>query len=512
MLTEEIKTKSKHWDGFAKNYEEAVYSLTNFPEKVARIIETIRKINREEIRILIVGCGSATNLQQAILENFPQSQITACDFSEAMLRISEENFSHPNLSHQFGDTTNLGFDGEFDVVISTNSIIPPTRKMVREMYASIHQSLKPGGKLIAYLPSFEAANDFAAINPQITLDAKAKSMWDTNAWQCFHTRELILTELAAAGFREISTQQIVAESRKEIAELQRLYGENAEKCFYLHFTEAKKSTPKIEFPPNDKTKEAESSLKIRSLTSAEITSTEIELVTSLYKEVFDNLGHYLINPRSGEFFSPAQIFEENREFTLEELLHPPHKIDLETGEDLFFYHDFQKLRGIIEDKLKENAFLTLLGEVGFTFANINSLRKIFTAEGWENPFHYSESANNDYKRDWFSFLEEINKIIKIHQKKLRLRDNFQLEANSSMLTINAIGILPQARGGKNGIKIAKELLKIIPREYKKTHLDIAEATPNSITAERNKPGIVFIPSFPIGENTLTLGRVANYKF
>ena len=65
-----LKTeKAKHWDNFAAGYENEVYSLTSFPEKVERIIQELRN----QIKVLIVGCGSAINLQKTILENFPEN-------------------------------------------------------------------------------------------------------------------------------------------------------------------------------------------------------------------------------------------------------------------------------------------------------------------------------------------------------------------------------------------------------------------------------------------------------
>jgi SAM-dependent methyltransferase len=504
MLVDTNK-KTKHWDNFAAEYENQVYSLTSFPEKIVRILDKIREIQRDRLKILIVGCGSATHLQKAILNDFPEAEITACDFSDEMLQQSQKKFFHPSLNHQFGDTTNLGFKREFDIAISTNSIIPPTREMVKEMYASINLALKAGGRFIAYLPSFEAASNFGEVNPAIRLDEEGKRMWDTNDWQCFHTKELIDRELRNANFSKIETQIIAAESRKEIEELWRLYGKDADKHFHLHFTTAEKK-PSLITP---RSKENLDNSQIRNLTSPEITQNEIELVARLYKTIFDNAGHYLINPRSGEFFSPADIFGENREFSFEELMNPPHKIDKKTGEELDFFHHYETTERNIGKKLKDNAFLSLLGEVGFTFANLTTPRKAFSKEGWEDSLSYSK-AKSSKKRSWKDFLTKINAAIKTNHQSLNVSSDFQLQEDSKIITINAIGILSQARGKEDGIHLAKKLLEIIPPSLKKTCLDLAEATPGCVAASKNKHGVIFIPEFNIGENILTLGRIANY--
>jgi SAM-dependent methyltransferase len=506
---------TKHWDDFAAEYENQVYSLTSFPEKVSRILQQLRN----QTRILIVGCGSATYLQEAILKRFPENKITACDFSEGMLSESQAKFSHPNLTHRFGDTTNLGFTNEFDTVISTNSIIPPTRKVVGKMYDSIFRALKPEGEFVAYLPSFGAANDFAKENPAISesLDQDNARMWDTNDWQCFHTPGLIQMEFGDAGFREIQIQQVRAESRKEVEELVRLYGEGADKYFYLHFATAKKPNPKvIPLAPRQKQEKTPAG-EIQSFTSTEITPKTVDLVARLYKQIFDNSGHYLVNTRTGETFSPTQIFGEKREFSWEELMDPPIKTDPKTGEPLAFFHDYETLLKRLGIKLKENAFLSLFENQGFHFANLTTVGKAFDEEGWSNRLFYSEQPEAGKVKCKNEFLEKINRAIWKKNKLLGVRPGFEFTPATPIFTFNAIGITKEGRGRRMGTPLFTSLVETIPPELLGDTLDIAECIVGSEATRYYKGDVVTVGGIlstkyqlEKGDHAITIGNPINY--
>lgn len=507
--------KTKPWDNFAAGYENEVYSLTSFPEKVARILQQLRN----ETRVLIVGCGSAINLQKAILENFPNTEITACDFSEGMLCESQAKFSHPNLTHRFGDTTNLGFSSEFDTVISTNSIIPPTREAVVKMYQSIFRALKPGGEFVAYLPAFDAASDFGRKNPDIRacLDSANARMWDTNDWQCFHTPRLARSELGSVGFREIEIQQIRAESRKEVGELVRLYGEKADDYFYLHFTTAKKPAARIIPLPIRKAAEKNPTPEIRNFTSAEITPEIVELVARLYKTIFDNGGHYLVNPRTQETFSPTEIFGEAREYSYEELLDPPSKKDPKTGEDLIFYHDIKTTLQNLERKLGKNAFLSLFENAGFHFANLTTIGEAFHEEGWSNKLFYSENPDAGIEKSAYNFLEKINRGIWGKHKTLGIPKGYQFSLETPILTFNAIGITQAARGRRMGTPLFTRLMDAIPPEILQSTLDIAECIVGRDATRYYKGEVVTVggilsakQKLENGDHAITIGNPMNY--
>lgn len=215
------------WDKLAEEYDESVYSITSFPEKRKRIINAIN----DGDEVLIAGCGSATYLQRAILEDV-DVQVTATDFSEGMTNVSKKGFQHPNLKHEVCDTRQLPFKDKFNAAISTNSIIPPSRDDVIAMYKSMFESLRPGGKLIAYLPSFKLCTDMLKKYPELKeafeprMDYEQSRFKDTVGWQCFHTEELTTEELEKVGFdpSNIEIETVRCESEHEANELGRLYG------------------------------------------------------------------------------------------------------------------------------------------------------------------------------------------------------------------------------------------------------------------------------------------------
>jgi len=228
------------WDTLAEEYDEAVYSLTKYPEKRARILEEIT----DKTRVLIVGCGSASYLQEQILAEKEGVKIVASDFSKGMIDISQQSFSDPSLSHFCADTQNLPFkSGTFDSAVSTNSIIPEERKQVRAMFKAIFDVLKEDGIFVTYLPSFEAANEFslATLGEGLNLDQENQRVWDTVGWQCFHTIETIRQELEDIGFAEIIIQDVAVDSPREAKDLNTLYdSDQASTLFREHFVVAKK--------------------------------------------------------------------------------------------------------------------------------------------------------------------------------------------------------------------------------------------------------------------------------
>ncbi|MFO8016571.1 MAG: class I SAM-dependent methyltransferase [Candidatus Woesearchaeota archaeon] len=223
------------WNQFAGDYNERVYSITSFPEKVLRIIHNVR-----EGRQLIVGCGSATNLNQALMD-FNKGSVVAADYSREMLKKAERDCSSARITYIYADTRNLPFKDEFDTVISTNSILPEEPEDAGKMFEQIYGALKPGGRLVAYLPSFDSNEKLKAQFPEYSLetDPHKKRVWDTTGWQTFHTKESL--ESMLQKFSRVSIEKVGIESEAEAAEMERIYGfDYRGRDFFEYFVVAEK--------------------------------------------------------------------------------------------------------------------------------------------------------------------------------------------------------------------------------------------------------------------------------
>lgn len=230
---------SSEWGKHADNYDETVYSITRYPKKNKRIIDRLRP----GTRAAIVGCGSATHLQEQILREVDMAQVITSDSSLEMIRASRSKFSHSKLVHITADTKQLPLeDGSLDFVISTNSILPETRERVQRLFESI---ARVGRVLLAYVPSFTCNAEYSAAHPKedwLELDHAEMRVWDTGAWQCYHTRESLLQELGDAGFEKVTIEEVGAESDEELQQLTNLYGERFAQHLWEYFVVAEKGS------------------------------------------------------------------------------------------------------------------------------------------------------------------------------------------------------------------------------------------------------------------------------
>ena len=177
------------WNDIAKDYDQHVYSITRWSTKRERILSQMR----DGLKILILGCGSEVYLQKDILEKYPNSKITLSDYYDKMLRVSKERFNHENLTFKQEDMKELSYEQEFDVVISTNSILMSTLDENRLVFENIKESLKPEGVLMAYLPSYDSVMNSLSKEPNLNnvfiVDNKEQSLEDPidHTKQSFHS-------------------------------------------------------------------------------------------------------------------------------------------------------------------------------------------------------------------------------------------------------------------------------------------------------------------------------------
>lgn len=206
------------WNAFSESYDELVFSLTKYPQRRALITSGI-----ENGVVVNIGTGSTPYLNKDLINN--GNVVLACDFCESMLRVAKLRFSHKLLKYILGNSCYLPLnDNSVDNVVSVNSILSPERFQVQQIFNEAYRVLKSGGKLIAFLPSFDCGEQYDLAELGIDVDQEQKREYDTSGWQCYHTPETIEEEVGQAGFTDIQYRRIYMDSLEEIADLKKLYG------------------------------------------------------------------------------------------------------------------------------------------------------------------------------------------------------------------------------------------------------------------------------------------------
>ena len=469
---DKFKTR-RAWDDIAEaGYEEQVYSPTKFSEKRSHFLEEIN----DGDKVLILGCGSPPHMQKDILKSRKSVSIVACDFSEKMLSKSQHDFSHENLRHVQGDTTELPFkEGSFDKVIFTNLMLE-VREDVEKMYQESFRVMKENGQLLGLLPSYESVNSMDEQFPEaeLQLDEERKRVWDTTGWQCFHNVDLILQELQNAGFKlnDIDVQKIGVESEDEMRQLVKIYEpllENSTKKALGLFEEFLVKVGKEE-------KQSTSKYRAEHYSSKELNLESIKDISDFYRYVFNNMGHYLVYPKTFEFISSQQVFNKpNRWVSIKEM----DSLDLKdfschprTGEKAIFWHDPDVTFKLIQNRLKKDGHVGLLRNnetkfiEGIIFGNKTTLKKQFEAEGWENPFLYANIEVLKHNRNFENFLQKVNQTILDNPKIFGDIVNNKMTASSEIYSFNCFGVAPKVQGLNNLLAMTKAFFSAIDENIK----------------------------------------------
>jgi len=110
--------------------------------------ELISKINIQGFeRVLDIGCGDG-KITARIADLVPDGSVLGIDSSKEMVRFASEKFPperHPNLRFQEADARDLGFEEEFDLVVSFATLHWITDH--EPVLLGIQRALKPGGSI-----------------------------------------------------------------------------------------------------------------------------------------------------------------------------------------------------------------------------------------------------------------------------------------------------------------------------------------------------------------------------
>lgn len=145
-------TTPQRWEeNFQAMEYEDVWSITEDPEICATLVRGLPATTKS---VLIVGCGSKTNLQRYVLEHCPAVECVFCtDCSTKALDLARAEFSHPKIKYQEENTTRLSFSPDtFDAILVCNSIIDHDDLTNRQMVSECYRVLRPGGGTFRALP------------------------------------------------------------------------------------------------------------------------------------------------------------------------------------------------------------------------------------------------------------------------------------------------------------------------------------------------------------------------
>ncbi|MFH1584920.1 MAG: class I SAM-dependent methyltransferase [Patescibacteria group bacterium] len=228
--------KNKTWDKFAKDYEKKVLSLTKVSRRRKQILAEIKKG-----KILNLGTGPTPYLNQDLIK--AGNIVVATDISKKMLNVASGLFAHPNLEYKLADNRDLPFyNNTFDSIVSVNSILPEKRKDVDIMVKEVYRTLKPSGKFIAFLPSYETVIESIKVySTKPRTDKKEFRVYDSGQWQCFHTEETIDKVMGIAGFKKYKVKKVFIKTREEINQIKKIYKiDTLKHPTYHHFLVAEK--------------------------------------------------------------------------------------------------------------------------------------------------------------------------------------------------------------------------------------------------------------------------------
>lgn len=142
------------WDRIAGSYFDEI-STPFQAEVVNPLLDYLDTFpGREKLIVADLGCGIG-NLLPFLAERF--KRVVAVDFSPKMLRVAQESCTHENVQFCRQSLTDLSvFQGQFDLVVTVNSVLAPSLDVVDQILREVAATLKPSGILAGIFPSMES--------------------------------------------------------------------------------------------------------------------------------------------------------------------------------------------------------------------------------------------------------------------------------------------------------------------------------------------------------------------
>ncbi len=159
--------------------------------------------------VLDVGCGVG-NMAALLATELPECAVVGCDISESMIALASQHYQLPNLSFVEEDARRLGFDRQFDRIISFNCLhwVDDQPRALRQIYAS----LKPHGKALIVAAPEASNDDFKRVCRKVIISMKwAPHFINFKTTHSFHTMKEYKKLLSRTGFNIERMEQVPQE-------------------------------------------------------------------------------------------------------------------------------------------------------------------------------------------------------------------------------------------------------------------------------------------------------------
>jgi tRNA (cmo5U34)-methyltransferase len=121
--------------------------IPGYDQFYGAVVDVLDRVQGSVVRVLDLGAGTGL-LSDAILQAMPDVQIELLDASEPMLRHARERLGDRAAAFHVADMEGALPDGPWDAVVSALAIHHLEHPAQRELFAAVHERLRPGGAFV----------------------------------------------------------------------------------------------------------------------------------------------------------------------------------------------------------------------------------------------------------------------------------------------------------------------------------------------------------------------------
>ncbi|MCA9374653.1 hypothetical protein KC725_05840 [Candidatus Peregrinibacteria bacterium] len=223
-------------------------------------------------------------------------------------------------------------------------------------------------------------------------------------------------------------------------------------------------------------------IRIESYTPETITPQIVEQLADAFRYTFNNVFPEFVLCQSCETQASAgDVFgSEGREVTLKEMDQLQHLPCCgRCGEEMELFHDPEKTKYKLQEKLKGNACVTILSDpttgeiIGFSIGYEETLQTIFKNE-WSYRYTYTKDQREDRKRDFSTFVKAVQE----EYKNIEIPDGVLKEdkvgPNTKAYCLACVVLTPNFRGSGSLLKLLKEFFRSIPEDTRRERVVMSE--------------------------------------